>query len=153
MISLGYELSPSWNRRAEDVDLRAASEMTLRYECFLGDIAFVVDGVDFSARWGWVPVLDLALGLRSIAGALVEGEERVFEFTESDATIVFRRHGGTVEVTASYVDGAAEVPYVELSLESERFVARVLEDVRRGRPEFAQNAFIGDLSRTLTLPA
>lgn len=65
----------------------------------LGDVIFIVYEVDLSARWGWVPVLDFALGLDAIVDALApEGAgDEVFEFTESDATIVFRRDGDKVE--------------------------------------------------------
>lgn len=151
MINLDYELSPSWNRRIGDVDLRAADEMTLRYECFLGDVVFVVQGADFSARWGWVPVLDFALSLRSIAGALVAEPQQTFEFSESDATIHFRRESGEVTLEASYARAVATVPLVELSLQVERFSARVIEKLEREHPGLADNAFISALSRRLTL--
>jgi hypothetical protein len=65
-IIFDYKLSSEWNRRTQTVDLRGADEMTLRYDCFLGDVVFSVDEADFSARWDWVPVFDFALSLRAI---------------------------------------------------------------------------------------
>lgn len=153
MIVLDYELSPAWNRKTGEVDLRGADEMTLRYDCFLGDVVLVVGELDLSARWGWVPVLDFALGLRSVAGDLAAAGEQVFEFTESDATIEFRRKGAAVEISSSYVDGAAEVAHVDFSLQAEQFLARVVEELGRAHPELADNAFFAELVRGLSLRA
>jgi hypothetical protein len=153
MITLDYDLSPEWNRRTTEIELRSADETTLRYDCFLGDAVFVVDGADFSARWGWVPVLDFALGLRAIAGGLVSEAEELFEFTESDAAIEFRRQGDTVRIEADYASAAAEVRHVEFSLQAEQFVARVVADLTGRYPDLASNPFVVALSRGLTTPA
>lgn len=150
MITLGYELSPSWNRQDEGLDLRTADETALRSECFLGDVVFVVDGADFSAPWGWVPVLDFALSVRAIAGALVKEDHEKFEFSESDATIEFSRHDGVVRLKANYAPATAELPYVELSLQAERFLVRVVEEFVREHPELRDNAFMTALSFELT---
>jgi hypothetical protein len=150
MITLDYELSPDWNRRTTKIDLRSADEMTLRYDCFLGDVVFVVDGADFSARWGWVPVLDFALGLRAIASGLVSKAQELFEFTESDAVIEFRRQGDLLRIEAGYASAAAELRRVEFSLHVERFVARLVADLAGRYRELGSNPFIVALSRDLT---
>jgi len=62
MITLDYRLSPLPGDRT-DRELVSASESELRYSLFLGDVVFRVGDADFSANWGWVPVLDFALGL------------------------------------------------------------------------------------------
>jgi hypothetical protein len=153
VLALDYELSPTWNRKTGEVDLRAADEMTLRYDCFLGDVVLVVGDLDLSAKWGWVPVLDFALGLRSIASALSAEGEQVFEFTESDATIEFHRKGSAVEISSSYVDGAREIAHGDLSLRAEQFLARVVDEVGRTYPELVDNAFFAELARGLSLRA
>jgi hypothetical protein len=142
MITLDYELSEDWNRRAAEIDLRSADEVTLRYDYFLGDVVFVVDRADFSARWGWVPVLDFALGLRAIAGGLVSEAEESFEFTESDAAIEFRREGETVKIEAGYASAAAEVRHLEFTLHAERFVERVVADLSSRYTGLAINPFV-----------
>lgn len=129
MVRLDYELSARWNGLAVEVDLRSADETVLRYDCFLGDVVFVVDDVDLSARWGWVPVLDFALGLRAIAEGVVGGAEELFEFTDSEASIEFRRHGDLLTIEADYADAPVDGPYLEFSLEVERFLARVVADL------------------------
>ena len=51
--------------------LADADEWVLRYDCFLGDVIFMVYEVDLSLRWDWPSTfLDLALGLDAIVDAL-----------------------------------------------------------------------------------
>ena len=70
-----------------DFSWETVPEWVLRYECFLGDVTFKIDNVDFSTHWGWVPVLDFALGLSSALDGLESGKSGIFEFTESEAFI------------------------------------------------------------------
>lgn len=142
MIRLDYELSPDWNRSATGAELQCADETALRYDCFLGDVVLILDGTDFSAQWGWVPVLDFALGLRAVADGLDNGVKELFEFTESDAAIVFRRQDDMIRVEVDYAGLAAEVSYVDFSLAVERFLARVVADLVNTCTELASNPFI-----------
>ncbi len=142
MLKLDYALSPSWNA-CPIAALDDADETSLRYDCFLGDVIFLVFEVDLSARWGWVPVLDLALGLDAVVDALGhDGAEKLFEFTESDATIAFRRAGDAVEIEASYVPGSARAGYVDLRSTTKQFLARAVHDLVRQHPELRRNVFI-----------
>lgn len=143
MLWLDYTLSPDWNA-STDVDLAVAQEWQLRYDCFLGDVIFIVYELDLSGRWGWVPVLDFALGLDAIIDALGAGDEveELFEFTESGASISFRRTGDRVEIDASYVPDVATVGYADLRGEVKRFLLRVLEGLIGEHRELATNAFI-----------
>jgi hypothetical protein len=143
MLRLDYALSPAWNA-SSDVDLASAEEWELRYDCFLGDVIFMVYEMDLSARWGWVPVLDFALALDAIVDALAVGHEveELFEFTESDASILFRRAGDLVEVDASYVPDVATVSYADLRGEVKQFLLRVLEGLIGLHGELATNPFI-----------
>ncbi len=144
MLKLDYALSPSWN--TSSVALDAAEEWVLRYDCFLGDVIFCIYEVDLSARWGWVPVLDFALGLGAIVDALESGaSEALFEFTESDDTIAFRRVDDVVEIQASYVAGAARASYPDLRAAANQFLARVLADLIHSYPDLRQNDFIQDV--------
>lgn len=143
MVRLDYSLSPAWNA-SSDVDLAGAEEWVLRYDCFLGDVIFMVYEMDLSARWGWVPVLDFALALEAIVDALAVGDEveELFEFTESDASISFRRAGDLVEIDASYVPDVVTASYAELRGETKRFLLRVLEGLIGQHRELATNPFI-----------
>jgi hypothetical protein len=147
---LDYSIDPSWKRQWTSRDLRSADEMELRYDCFLGDISFEINGTDFSARWGWVPVLDFALALRAITSALAESDHETFEFTESDATIEFTKRNGKIRLEAGYADASADVDYAELSLEAERFAARLLRELGEEHPGLRENPLIEELSRSLS---
>jgi hypothetical protein len=106
---------------------RTESEMSLRYDHFLGDVTLRTEDADFTTTWGWVPVLDFAAGVTTLLHDLRPGQEETFEFTESEATLTFRRDDDLVEVTASYADGLAVVDHAEL-----RVAAQVLlGDLRR----------------------
>src|SRR4051812_46182723 len=96
-INLSFDFSTSWIKSSTAADLSLIDEMTLRYKTFLGDQKFIAKGTDFSARWGWVPILDFAACLMEITERLKQGEsELVFEFTESDSQIHFNRQGENV---------------------------------------------------------
>lgn len=143
MLRLDYLLSPSWDG-CSGADLTGAEEWVLRYDCFLGDVVFMVYEMDLSARWGWVPVFDFALALDAIVDALAvgDGAEELFEFTESDASISFRRLADVVEIEASYVPGVATVGYADLRGEVKRFLLRVLQGLMEQHPELGGNSFI-----------
>jgi hypothetical protein len=143
MIRLDYSLSPSWQVPV-GIAAAEADEWALRYEYFLGDVIFMVFEVDMSAKWGWVPVLDFALSLDSIVDALAVGEraEGLFEFTESDAAISFRRLADAVEIEASYVPGLATISYAHLELAAKAFLHRVLKDLTSDYPQLVSNPFI-----------
>ena len=72
MIALDYALSDERNTRAPVTNWLTADDVALRYYLFRGDQIIIINGVDFSARWGWVPLLDFA-------AALVEGGCRTHE--------------------------------------------------------------------------
>lgn len=148
-IRISYVLSPTWGREASELD--AADETALRYRYFLGDAILEIGNVDASAPWGWVPILDFALGLRAIADRLAASDEdQVFEFTESDASISFRKRDGIVVVDPSYVDGSAEVRVDELVAASREFLASLLRDLVDRHPDLRNNEFVARLSKSGT---
>ncbi|MGH9336533.1 MAG: hypothetical protein ACRD21_22575, partial [Vicinamibacteria bacterium] len=120
-------------------DLVRASVDDLRYRVFLGDVLFHANHHDLSARWGWVPLLDFALGLRKILRNLKEGEFGIFDFTDSDATIRFQRNEEMVEVTASYAPGSASVLYKSFLEEVDRFAGSVSSRLVNQYPELIEN--------------
>lgn len=149
MICLDYRLSSPWPGQIGAIDLSVASETTLRYDCFLGDVIFVVNGIDFSARWDWVPVLDFALALHAIAAALEDGGRDTFEFTESDASIDFRREGSWTSIEATYsAAGVARLPHTEFEDETARFLLRVVGDFVKADPRLAENELIVDFAES-----
>jgi hypothetical protein len=137
MVTLDYKLSTDWN--PHELDLRTADELTLRYDAFPGDVVFRIDDADFSAQWGWVPVLDFALALGTICDRLDGHDREAFEFTESGATIDFRRDSGLIEITTSYVMAVARTPLFELTNAVDEFLELLTGALETQHPELAEN--------------
>ena len=151
MIELAYNLSSSWNAKVQRVDWANADEMTLRYRAFLGDQVFIVNGSDFSAKWGWVPILDFAAGLVAATRGLAAGvTELVFEFTDSDAHLQFNRQGSNTLVTSSYNNAIATVPTNELLQAANSYAERVLRDAISLNPALKANQSLRSWYPTLT---
>lgn len=145
MITLDYKLSSDW--RPFEIDLRTADEMTLRFDAFPGDVVFRVGAVDLSAQWGWVPVLDFALALETIAQRLANHRHELFEFTESGATIDFRQNGDdAVTISPSYTQRSAQIERAQLERAATTFADRVCEELGARHPALAENAFFSELS-------
>ncbi len=103
-MHLDYRLSEKWDK--DSTDLSTVTETDLRYYVAPGDIILRAEQTDLSANWGWIPLIDFALALREIAEALAiaDGSE-TFEFTESEATLEFKRQGQKVAISGSYAPG------------------------------------------------
>ncbi len=139
-IDLSYSLSTSWNERTPDVDWARADETTLRYKALFGNQKFIVNEVDFSAKWGWVPLMDFAACLATIIKGLEEGQlELVFEFTESDAQLQFNREDDKVLITSSYCDGKVTVSLDELGNAARLHADQLLRDAMTLHPTLKSN--------------
>lgn len=125
---------------------RTASEVSLRYDHFLGDVRICLESADFTTTWTWVPVLEFAAGLAHLLQHLHSGGEETFEFTESEATLTFRRSGDVVEVTASYADGFALVDYVELRAAARGFLGDVRHELQGRHPGLTFNTAFSRLA-------
>jgi hypothetical protein len=145
MITLDYRLSALTGDRP-DRDLETATEGDLRFRLFVGDVVFRVGDADFSAYWGWVPVLDFALGLEYVARELGQGQQEAeFDFTESESTIRFQRDGGDVFVSASYAPHRTIVNLQDLVNAVRIFRKRVVDDLSLTHPQLRMNPTIRKL--------
>jgi len=141
MLFLDYSLEPTASRKLVAVDLARASPEELRYELFLGN-AYLRDSteqIDFSAAWGWVPILDFALGLKAVSEALNAENNVKFEFTESDAVINFERLGDDVEITASYASGLIRLSHAQFRAQAVAFSRRVVNELCTQNLQLAAN--------------
>ena len=148
MIELDYQISSSSPERRSSVDLACADEGTLHYELFLGDVCLRVENADFSTDWGWVPVLDFALGLVRVIRSLAPGTCEVFEFTESEASLYFTRSiDDQVVVSANYSSATATVSYGELLNRARGFLRRVVIELQNAYPALTKNPSFDVASR------
>jgi hypothetical protein len=135
---LDYRLSEDWDENSSD--LATADETELRYYAAAGDIIIRNDQADLSARWGWIPLIDFALALRKIAATLtIEEGRETFEFTESDATLRFDRHGHGMTITGSYAAGEITVSFTVFVNQAKDFAQRLDAELVGKRPELKLN--------------
>ena len=139
MIEFSYLIRSS--PTTPPIDLSSADAVALRYRCLAGDVRPRVDTLSIRADWGWVPVLDFSLSMVAVANALVgmdEGHE-VFEFTESDETIWFRRERSQLWVGASFVDGSAAVDFSGFDAAARSWLVEVADDLQARYSELTRN--------------
>ena len=139
MLTLEYRLDPIAATKLHDVDLASTDSNSLRYHLFPGDIVVLGTGADFSARWGWVQVLDFALSLQEVEATLRRDREAQLEFTESSATLDFRVENDDVCVSSTYAPGLLTVSVTEFHEQVGRFARRVVEELCGRYPRLALN--------------
>jgi hypothetical protein len=141
-IEIGFRLSKDGCPKDGTRDLATVSEMDLRYDLFLGDLWLRVDGMDFSAPWNWIPILDAAVSFRRIVDDFEHGKDRaVFEFTESNHEIRFERERDQrICVTTTFADGEGRVTLSDLRSSVHTFFSRILEEAVIRCPDLKQNA-------------
>lgn len=139
MMILDYQLDPADLQRAADVDMAFATGDQLDYYLFCGSIVFRVGSASFDAPWGWIPVFDFAIKINEITTALMDGEDKILEFTECEDTISFARTGGNVRIKATYAPCIADVPFEELRLIAAGFLEKVKDDLLCRFPALSEN--------------
>jgi hypothetical protein len=118
----------------------SATDEDLRYRLALGDLIFHVGEKDFSAAWGWIPLIDLAASLTTIVRQLEhESTSETFEFTESDAWIRFERKDSKVIISTSYQSGSVEASLSELKVKAQQFREKLKTELVTKYPEIERN--------------
>jgi hypothetical protein len=150
VVILDYQISPSWDAKSQETDLATADQATLRYKLLLGDVTFIADDHDFSAKWGWVPIVDFAASLHHVVARLSDsdGAETVMEFTESDAVLRFKRQDKWVAITASYASGEARISLKELVAAVKNFMNRIASEHKQRYPLLTHNIAFTSLLAT-----
>jgi hypothetical protein len=117
-----------------------ADEEDFRYRVALGDLILEIGSTNFSTNWGWIPLIDLAAGLRRIAKVLQHpGRTEIFEFTESESWLRFARPEGQVVVTASYAPGNAQIEYSRFVHAIEQLSKQLRTELLRINPALSEN--------------
>lgn len=140
MIKLEYRFEPK-NLLRSMADLSGATDSALRYHYFAGDQIFVTESADFSACWGWIPILDFARQLLDVSMALKGGASSArLHFTENVDWLAFLRlPAGAVEISGSYVEAKAQVSETEFSEVVAAHWLRVGMDLARRNPSLCTN--------------
>lgn len=129
-----------------ETDWSSVTEEDLRYRVALGNLVFHVGDKDFSADWGWIPLVDLAASFAEIVRKLEAGSaSETFEFTESDAWVRFEKKGEKVLVSTSYGEGVGEIALHSASQAVKSFRERLQSDLVSKHPQAAHNAAVRKL--------
>ena len=142
-MKLDYNLASNW--KPDVKTLTDADSGMLRYELFPGDICFEACGINFSASWGWVPVLDFARSLFDIATGIEDGCVEKFEFTENNEYLIFNRSSSTLTISASYTEGVAAILLKDFIDITEEFFRRCAIECADAYPAIKSNPAFGDL--------
>jgi hypothetical protein len=129
-----------------ETDWSSVTEEDLRYRVALGNLIFHVGNKDFSAAWGWIPLVDLAASFAEIVRRLEGGSaSETFEFTESEAWVRFERKGEKILVSTSYGEGDGEVALRAISEAVKSFRERLRLDLVRKHSQAADNTAVRKL--------
>src|ERR1700739_1744037 len=129
-----------------ETDWLSVTEEDLRYRVALGNLVFHVGDKDFSADWGWIPLVDLAASFAEIVRKLEGGSaSETFEVTESDAWLRLERKGEKLLVSTSYGEGVGEIALQSASKAVKSFCERLRSDLVSKHPQAAHNAAVGRL--------
>jgi hypothetical protein len=137
MIKLDFQPSIAWSASCSDPDTADLGD--LRYCIFLGDVVLKIDDQDFSALWGWIPLLDFSISLVCMLRNLPDSGIEVYEFTESVAELRLTMAKSSVEVTCNYADAIAQVAYDDFRQEAERYGSAVFDAAVTSIPGLARN--------------
>lgn len=142
MLLLDFQFSDEWNARATGIELNEMPEIDLRYSVALGNLILVVNGIDCSANWGWIPMIDFAVSVHDICRELADKAvaSEVFEFTESDATITFERNYEILRIITSYAICSEDVSFTEFCTAVSTFRTKVFQKAVNRFPLLEENA-------------
>ena len=143
-IDLNYRLSPRWNKATRDrCDDASAAE--LLYEMFLGDLVLRIGDSDFSAPWGWVPILDIVRQFMAAVRSLSPAGRVDIDFTESDAVLTLASEDGFVTVSSTYSPGQSRVSIGDFDVAVQHFAANAIRDFEARCPGLRSNALMSDM--------
>lgn len=148
MLTLDFSFSDTWNDTVAVEAIAGMTEIDLRYGVAFGDLILIVNGIDCSARWGWIPLLDVAVSLGDILAALTAdpSASETFDFTENDSSINFLRSGESIRITTSDATCDASVPFTEFDTRVRDFVRKVFRDSLERFPTLGMNSVFRSLS-------
>ncbi|MCA9007433.1 MAG: hypothetical protein KDA70_19330 [Planctomycetaceae bacterium] len=149
-IRIDFEISKKWNNNVSQLDVPSLSKSDLHYHIFLGDLILIINDIDCSARWGWIPLLDLATALHDIRKNLagVRRGSEIFEFTECEAAIHFERNESHIAISNHYPPQCTQViSFEQFDKTVTAFCNKVFQESLNLIPALESNAYYQELRR------
>lgn len=140
-FTIQYRFSTTDNT-ADQVDLTEADEMSFSYDLFLGSLTMECNGRKITIVWDWIPLLDFAQSLRSIALELSQEGDGTGEyiFAESDENLYFELREQNVEVSTSYSDETMSIPFSDFREGAMAFYKKIVLELLDKYPELQDNS-------------
>jgi hypothetical protein len=85
-------------------EINNISDEEISYSFLLGNLSLISSDTKIEMDWEWIPLLDFAYCLKTIANNITinEKSKECFEFTENAETIEFSKEANQLKVSASF---------------------------------------------------
>lgn len=142
MLDITYSISRDEVERLERAAPAHLDEASLRYYFTFGTVNLTCQNSISEALSIQIPVLDFALSLLHISEALEHDSESIFEFTESEAVLIFRRTDNEVVVQTNFSDWSCACTWQDFRELSRVLLEKLLIKLCDAVPEIALNTVI-----------
>lgn len=145
MIILDYQFSKYGLKKLENLNMKFLDRTDLEYRKFGCDIIFRVNGHNFDAKWGWIPLFEFAKYMYLIIRNLSVNQTKDYDFTECGDYFRFERtEFSKVIITVNYnnvddVVQTTEANYQELLSVVSSFYDKVFLDLQTRWPDLLEN--------------
>lgn len=136
------------DEKVESVEM--ITEVSFRYNLFLGGVYFKMGVSTISMDWDWVPVLDMAICLNLIVKKMKNGfHEQEFDFTESDSKIFFMLNNDRVQISTSFTPEVFHPTITEFEIAVREFNNNVFKQIGNANHNLKRNPIILKYSKSV----
>ena len=137
MFQINYSFS-NYN----SLDTTRIDDVSLRYNLFLGSLVLKEENNSISMNWNWIPLIDFASCVFVIYNNLIvkNNAKEKFEFTESEAEIIFSRNENIIKITTSFSNDVLEISLADFQYAVTKFYKNVVFDILEINPTLRDNA-------------
>lgn len=96
-------------------EIEFITEEKIHYNFLVGNVSFFSFNTKIEMDWEWIPLLDIAYGLKMIVDKIKidDSANEFFEFTENSETLEISKTGKQLKIVASFSPVAVETLFVD----------------------------------------
>ncbi len=81
--------------------------------------------------WGWIPLLDFAISIKTISEAFRKplNIREEFEFTESDSKIIFNKHEDKIQISTTFSSETLETDFQSFVYGVKMFYKSIINEI------------------------
>jgi hypothetical protein len=122
----------------EDIrfDISTLSSDSIRYNFCLGNLILSTSEHAIEMNWEWIPLLDFSLSISHIYNSFNSNHSsmEVFEFTESEERLFFKKDNEVVTIQASFSDCILSMSIDEFAAAINCYNEKLIPDIERKFP-------------------